>query len=66
MEIDNRAGIRCVPCDVELELLPVKMSYLESEFPVKILSCPKCGQSYISEELALGKMLEAERALEEK
>ena len=58
--------MRCVSCDVELELLPVKMSYLQSTFPVKIPSCPLCGQSYISERLALGKMLEAEAALEEK
>ncbi|EQB22709.1 hypothetical protein UNSWDHB_3023 [Dehalobacter sp. UNSWDHB] len=66
LEVKNDERIRCVACDVELEPIPVTMSYLESTFPVKILSCPRCGQSYISESLALGKMLEAETALEEK
>ncbi|SDE43265.1 DVU_1557 family redox protein [Sporomusa acidovorans] len=66
LEIKNSERIRCVSCDVELEPLPITLSYLKSAFPVKILSCPLCGQSYISESLALGKMLEAETALEEK
>lgn len=66
MAIKNSEQIRCASCDVELVLRPVMMNYLQSAFPVKILGCPRCGQSYIAESLALGKMLEAEKALEEK
>lgn len=66
VKIENNEHIRCVPCDQELELLKVNMSYLKSTFPTRILRCPKCGQAYISEELALGKAQEVESALEQK
>lgn len=66
VKIENKEGIRCAACDVELELLKVTMSYLKSTFPTRILRCPKCGQCYISEELALGKVQEVEATLEEK
>jgi len=66
VKIENNEHIRCEACDLELELLKVNMSYLKSTFPTRILRCPKCGQCYISEELALGKAQEVEAALEEK
>ena len=66
VKIENRERIRCLPCDRELELIKVTMSYLKSSFPTRILRCPQCGQSYIDEELALGKAQEVEAALEEK
>lgn len=66
VEIQNTEHIRCAKCDVELELLKVTMTYLKSTFPTRILRCPKCGQSFLSEELALGKAAEVEQVLEEK
>ena len=44
----------------------VLISYLGSGFPVDLLKCPSCGQVFIPEELALGKMAEVEKALEDK
>ena len=40
--------------------------YLENGFPVEMPVCPKCGFVYVPEELALGKVLAVERALEDK
>ncbi|HML40995.1 MAG TPA: hypothetical protein PKD23_09950 [Bellilinea sp.] len=41
-------------------------SYLGNSFPVDLMRCPQCGLTLVSEELALGKMAEVERALEDK
>ena len=40
--------------------------YLENGVPVEMPVCPKCGFVYVPEELALGKVLAVERALEDK
>ncbi len=66
IDIRNDEHIRCAKCDVELELQKVVMTYLKSTFPTRILRCPVCGQSYLSEDLVLGKAAEVERVLEEK
>ena len=42
------------------------ISYLGSAYPVDLLKCPSCGLVFIPEELALGKMLEVEKSLEDK
>ena len=42
------------------------LMYLENGFPVEMPVCPKCGFVYVPEELALGKVLAVERALEDK
>ena len=44
----------------------VDISYLGSSFPVDLLQCPRCGLVLIPEELAMGKMNEVEKALEDK
>jgi hypothetical protein len=44
----------------------VTVAYLGSAYPVDLLKCPKCGLALVPEELALGKMLEVEKALEDK
>ena len=56
----------CLQCDLPLELGKVEVGYLGSKFPVELLCCPKCGQTFIPEELALGKMAEVEKMLEDK
>lgn len=56
----------CAKCDVPLEVGKVQVSYLGSMFPVDLLKCPRCGQVFIPEELALGKMSEVEKLLEDK
>lgn len=56
----------CTRCDVALEMGRVEASYLGQSFPVELPRCPRCGFVYVSEELASGRMLKVEQALEDK
>ncbi len=62
----NDATWWCGKCDVALEMGKVSIGYLSSMFPVDLLRCPKCGQVFVPEDLALRKMLEVEKLLEDK
>ncbi|MHC1743188.1 MAG: DVU_1557 family redox protein [Syntrophobacteraceae bacterium] len=65
-EPSRAAGWMCLKCEVPLESSKVGVSYLGSTFPVDLLRCPRCGLTMIPEELALGKMAEVEKLLEDK
>ena len=56
----------CMACDRALEVGRVEASYLGQTFPVDLPRCPGCGFVYVSEDLASGKMLKVEQALEDK
>jgi len=56
----------CANCNVEMTLMEAHFTYLDRSFKHKVLRCPKCGQIYIPEELAKGRMREVEISLEEK
>lgn len=56
----------CAKCKVPLEPRKVVLQYMGNDFPVELPRCPVCGQAFIPEELALGKILQVERALEDK
>lgn len=56
----------CLACDVPLEPGKIEATYLGQTFPVDLPRCPKCGFVYVSEELAAGRMLKVEQALEDK
>ena len=56
----------CDKCKEKLLLEKVKVSYLGGNFEVELMKCPKCNNVFIGEELALGKMLEVEKGLEDK
>ena len=56
----------CANCNVPLEMAQVMIAYLDNAFPVDLPRCPKCGQVFIPEHLALGKMAEVEKSLEDK
>ena len=56
----------CDKCKEKLVLREVKVAYLGGNFEVELLKCPKCNNVFIGEELALGKMLEVEKGLEDK
>jgi hypothetical protein len=56
----------CLDCNLPLEMGRVEARYLGQVFPVDLPVCPKCGFVYVSEDLALGKMLKVEQALEDK
>lgn len=56
----------CSKCGAKLEKSLTKVKYLNGDFEVELLKCPKCNMVLITEELALGKMLEVEKGLEDK
>jgi predicted RNA-binding Zn-ribbon protein involved in translation (DUF1610 family) len=56
----------CAKCNVPLHPEQVTVSYLSNSYPVKLFRCPNCGMVLITEDLALGKMAEVEKALEDK
>lgn len=56
----------CSKCGEKLEKSLVKVRYLSGDFEVELFKCPKCNMVLITEELALGKMLEVEKGLEDK
>ena len=56
----------CANCNVPLETGKVDVGYLGNAFPVDLLKCPNCGLVLIPEDLALGKMVEVEKQLEDK
>jgi DNA-directed RNA polymerase subunit RPC12/RpoP len=56
----------CMKCSLPLELGKVNVGYLGSMFPVDLLRCSRCGQVFIPEDLAVGKMAEVEKLLEDK
>jgi glutamate synthase (NADPH) small chain len=66
LEADDGRVWRCARGDHELEPRTVTVSYLVAGFPVHLPACPKCGLVLVSEQLATGRMLEVERALEDK
>lgn len=56
----------CGRCAVPLATEKVRIGYLGSLFIVDVVTCPSCGMSLIPEEMAMGKMAEAEQLLEDK
>jgi len=66
VDMSKYDGWICAACGKPLVLAKVDVSYLGNSFPVSLLKCPVCGQVLIPEELALGKMVEVEKSLEDK
>ncbi|MEG1929648.1 MAG: hypothetical protein RR131_00775 [Anaerovorax sp.] len=66
METKSTPTRICYKCHVEMEPMEAQFSYLDRIFRHKVLRCPQCGQVFIPEELATGRMHEVESALEEK
>jgi len=59
-------GWVCGRCNQPLQASQVNIAYLDNAFPVDLLKCPQCGLVFIPENLALGKMAEVEKSLEDK
>ena len=66
VNLSDYQGWICADCGQLLVSGKVDISYLGNSFPVELLKCPNCGLVLIPEELALGKMAEVEKALEDK
>jgi len=56
----------CAGCGIALQPGKVTVSYLNNAYPVELLRCPRCGLTWVPEEIALGKMAEVEKTLEDK
>lgn len=56
----------CSKCGIKLEVKVIKVKYLNGNFEVDLMQCPKCKMVLIPKELALGKMVEVEKGLEDK
>jgi hypothetical protein len=56
----------CGQCNRPLEVKQVNVEYMGNAFPANLLECPQCGMVLIPEDLALGKMVEVEKSLEDK
>lgn len=66
VEISGAEEWTCGTCGVPLELGTVEVAYMGSKYPVDLPRCPICGIVFIPESLALGKMSEIEKILEDK
>ncbi|MDD2852777.1 MAG: DNA-binding protein [Desulfuromonadaceae bacterium] len=67
MSVSNEAtGWSCSACGGELEIMKVGFTYMKGNFEVELPACRNCGMVLVSEELATGKMADAERILEDK
>lgn len=64
--MEEKQTLICDKCNVEMEEKEVQFSYLNRSFRHKVKRCPKCGQVFIPEDLAKGRMSEVEAKLEEK
>lgn len=62
----DAAGWECAACGEKLVPKPVELEYLDSLFNVELPTCDTCGLVLIPENLALGKMHQVERLLEDK
>ncbi|MDR1713578.1 MAG: hypothetical protein LBR39_05440 [Coriobacteriales bacterium] len=65
-EFAGSEGWVCAACDLELAPKKVKLNYLKKDFEAELMCCPQCGNVFIGEPLALGKMLDVEKSLEDK
>jgi len=59
-------NLECCKCKVPLVKRRTNFEYLAHNFFAEIPACPVCGQVYVSEQLAKGKIAEVEKNLEEK
>lgn len=62
----SHSGWICNRCRVPLEVQKVRLQYFRTVFAFHLPTCPRCGMVLVVEELATGKMNEAEQALEDK
>ena len=63
---EETKGWSCTACGGELELVKVGFTYMKGNFEIDLPACRNCDMVLVSEELAIGKMADAERILEDK
>lgn len=57
---------QCQLCGCDLVTGPVTVTYMGNRFTTDLPHCPSCGMVLVSEEIALGKMVQVEQMLEDK
>lgn len=57
---------RCFKCKEKMVEKSIFMTYLEMSLPANGLKCPKCGCSYLTESIVVGKVNPGEKMLEDK
>jgi predicted RNA-binding Zn-ribbon protein involved in translation (DUF1610 family) len=62
----EKKALICHRCKVELKAKKTYFEYLGHSFHADILRCPECGEVYIPEDLAKGRIAEVEMQLEDK
>lgn len=62
----EKKTIICQRCQKELVPQKTDFTYLGHSFYAEVLRCPECGQVFIPEELAKGRISEVEMQLEDK
>jgi len=58
--------IICEKCQLPLAKAKTTLMYQGIKFDAELLRCPKCEQTFVPEDLALGKMHELEIEMEDK
>jgi len=51
----ERTNWLCAGCGIALEPGKVTVSYLDNAYPVEMLRCPRCGLTWVPEEIALAR-----------
>ena len=62
----KKKKLMCFKCRKELELKKTDFTYLGHSFFTEVPRCPECGQVFISEDLAKGRITEVEMQMEDK
>lgn len=66
MNDDSERKLKCVKCNEYLVPKKTLLQYLGHQLTYELPCCPVCGQVFVSEELASGKMHDVEIELEDK
>ena len=64
--MDEKRVMMCSRCNVELKPIEANFSYLDHSFRAQVPRCPDCGQVFIPESLAKGRIADVEMELEDK
>ncbi|MGA2107034.1 MAG: DVU_1557 family redox protein [Syntrophorhabdales bacterium] len=56
----------CGKCGEALVSASVRVRYMGATLSLDLLKCPRCGTAMVTEEVATGRMAEAEQVLEDK
>ena len=57
---------KCNACNLDLVVGPVVVDYLGNQLSTVLPQCPSCKMVLVSEELAMGKVAQVEKLLEDK